>query len=122
MSNQQNIEQPVDKSVSDQESATSDAQGEPAENAGEESTLLTSGDDPVQLRVELDLAQTALEEHKEKYLRAKAEVENVRRRAANDVASARKFAVEGFASGALQVRDSLELARAVRTVNGSFSI
>lgn len=76
-------------------------------------TLLSEGDDPAQLRVELDLAQAALEDHKQKYLRAMAEVENVRRRASNDVSSARKFAVEGFAREALQVRDSLELARAV---------
>ena len=46
------------------------------------------------------------------YLRAKAEAENIRRRAANDVTNARKFAVEGFASEALSVKDSLELARA----------
>lgn len=75
--------------------------------------LLAAEEDPAQLRVELDLAQAALEDHKEKYLRAKAEVENIRRRAQNDVANARKFAVEGFAGEALLVRDSLELARAV---------
>ncbi len=68
--------------------------------------------DPGQLLVELELARVELAEHKEKILRAMAEVENVRRRAENDVSNARKFAVEGFAAEALSVRDSLELARA----------
>jgi molecular chaperone GrpE len=44
------------------------------------------------------------------YLRAKAETENVRRRADEDVAKARKFAVEAFAESLLPVRDSLEAA------------
>lgn len=113
MSKQQNIKDPADKPVPDQDSTTVDVEVQPAENAGEPATLLASGDDPVQLRVELDLAQAALEDHKEKYLRAMAELDNVRRRAANDVVGARKFAVDGFAREALQVRDSLELARAV---------
>lgn len=44
------------------------------------------------------------------YLRAKAEVENTRRRAEEEVAKARKFAVEAFAESLLPVRDSLEAA------------
>lgn len=47
------------------------------------------------------------------YLRAKAEVENVRRRADEDIAKARKFAVEGFAEAMLPVMDSLEAAIAM---------
>ncbi|MCW5611487.1 MAG: nucleotide exchange factor GrpE [Rubrivivax sp.] len=47
------------------------------------------------------------------FLRAKAEVENVRRRAEEDVAKARKFAIEGFAESLLPVRDSLEAALAI---------
>ena len=42
------------------------------------------------------------------YLRAKAEAENTRRRADEEVAKARKFAVEGFAESLLPVCDSLE--------------
>jgi molecular chaperone GrpE len=64
------------------------------------------------LLVELEQATAELAELKEKFLRAMAEAENVRRRAENDVSNARKFAVEGFAAEALSVRDSLELARA----------
>ena len=44
------------------------------------------------------------------YLRAKAEAENTRRRADEEVAKARKFAVEGFAESLLPVKDSLEAA------------
>ncbi|MFN3860738.1 MAG: nucleotide exchange factor GrpE [Roseateles sp.] len=51
-----------------------------------------------------------LAEMSDAYLRAKAEVENVRRRAEEDIAKARKFAVEGFAEDMLPVMDSLEAA------------
>lgn len=44
------------------------------------------------------------------YLRAKAEVENVRRRGEEEVSKARKFAVEAFAESLLPVKDSLEAA------------
>ena len=46
------------------------------------------------------------------YLRAKAETENVRRRAEEEVSKARKFAVEAFAESLLPVKDSLEAALA----------
>ena len=41
-------------------------------------------------------------------MRAKAEGENIRRRAQEDVYKAHKFAVESFAEATLPVRDSLE--------------
>lgn len=44
------------------------------------------------------------------YLRAKAETENIRRRAEEEVSKARKFAVEAFAESMLPVKDSLEAA------------
>jgi molecular chaperone GrpE len=44
------------------------------------------------------------------HLRAKAETENARRRADEEVAKARKYAVEGFADSLLPVKDSLEAA------------
>jgi molecular chaperone GrpE len=44
------------------------------------------------------------------YLRAKAEVENTRRRADEETAKARKYAVESFADSLLPVKDSLEAA------------
>jgi molecular chaperone GrpE len=47
------------------------------------------------------------------YLRAKAEAENTRRRAEEDMAKARKFAIEAFAESLLPVKDSLEAAIAL---------
>lgn len=48
------------------------------------------------------------------YLRAKAEAENIRRRADEEVSKARKYAVEAFAESLLPVRDSLEAALAIQ--------
>src|SRR3989344_5544844 len=45
-------------------------------------------------------------------LQAKAEAENIRRRAEDEISKARKFAVEAFADSLLPVRDSLEAALA----------
>jgi len=47
------------------------------------------------------------------YLRAKAEAENTRRRAEEELGKARKFAIEGFAESLLPVKDSLEAALAI---------
>jgi molecular chaperone GrpE len=44
----------------------------------------------------------------DQYLRAKAEAENARRRAEEEISKARKFAVESFAESLLPVADSLE--------------
>jgi molecular chaperone GrpE len=44
------------------------------------------------------------------YLRAKAEAENIRRRAQDDIAKAHKFAIENFAEALVPVKDSLEMA------------
>ena len=47
------------------------------------------------------------------YLRAKAEAENTRRRSEDEIAKARKYAIESFAEGLLPVKDSLEAALAL---------
>ncbi|RKP51278.1 nucleotide exchange factor GrpE [Trinickia fusca] len=60
-------------------------------------------------------AQAKIAELGESVLRAKAETENVRRRAHEDVTKARKFAIEGFAEHLLPVIDSLEAALADST-------
>lgn len=51
-------------------------------------------------------------EHHDAWLRAKAETENVRRRAQEDIAKAHKFGIEKFAGELLAVKDSLEAALA----------
>ena len=67
--------------------------------------------------VELERLQQALAEseerarsHWEQYLRAVADLENVRRRAARDIEAANRYGLEKFAQELLPVRDSLELA------------
>lgn len=62
---------------------------------------------------QLEAVKAELAEQKDYYMRAVAEAENIRRRADNDIANARKYAIEGFASEILAVRDSLEIARAL---------
>jgi molecular chaperone GrpE len=57
--------------------------------------------------------ETRLAEMSDAYLRAKAEAENTRRRAEEEVSKARKFAVESFAESLLPVKDSLEAAIAI---------
>jgi molecular chaperone GrpE len=51
-----------------------------------------------------------LTEMQDNYLRAKAEGENIRRRAAEDVSKAHKFAIESFAEHLVPVTDSLYAA------------
>ena len=55
-------------------------------------------------------AELKAEEHHDAWLRAKAETENVRRRAQEDISKASKFAIERFANELLAVKDSLEAA------------
>ncbi|SAK51450.1 heat shock protein GrpE [Caballeronia arationis] len=57
-------------------------------------------------------AQAKVAALQEEFLRAKAETENVRRRAQEDVSKAHKFAIENFAENLLPVLDSLEAALA----------
>ncbi|MBK7356752.1 nucleotide exchange factor GrpE [Propionivibrio sp.] len=60
-------------------------------------------------------AELKAEEHHDAWLRAKAETENVRRRAQEDIAKASKYAMERFAGELLAVKDSLEAALAAET-------
>ncbi len=59
-------------------------------------------------KAELDAA-----EHHDAWLRAKADVENVRKRAQADIASAHKYSIENFSTELLAVMDSLDAALTV---------
>ncbi|MDE2418692.1 MAG: nucleotide exchange factor GrpE [Burkholderiales bacterium] len=61
-----------------------------------------------QAQAELATLQAKSAELADQYLRAKAEAENARRRAEDEISKARKFAVETFAESLLPVADSLE--------------
>lgn len=50
----------------------------------------------------------------DQFLRAKAEAENARRRAEDEVSKARKFGIESFAESLLPVCDSLDAALAIQ--------
>ena len=65
----------------------------------------------------LKAAELKAQEHYDAWMYAKAEGENIRRRAAEDVSKAQKFAVERFSNEMLAVKDSLEAGMAVQTEN-----
>ncbi|MDR3393131.1 MAG: nucleotide exchange factor GrpE [Sulfuriferula sp.] len=58
----------------------------------------------------LKQAELLAQEHHDAWLRAKADADNIRKRAQIDVANAHKYAIESFAGELLAVRDSLEAA------------
>mgnify|MGYP000034418044 FL=1 len=88
------------------EDATAEA-AVPQADTPEQEQAAPADEQPTQAA--LDAAEAKAKEHWEAYLRASAELENVRRRAERDVANAHKFGLEKFASELLGVRDSLEL-------------
>jgi molecular chaperone GrpE len=69
------------------------------------------------LEERLKKAELAAAEHHDAWLRAKADADNIRKRAQGEIASAYKFAVEGFASELLAVKDSLEAALAAENAS-----
>jgi len=73
---------------------------------------------PDALAAALEAARRELAAAQDRFLRAKAETENVRRRAETDVANAHRFAIERFAAELLSVRDSLDLAQNVEIEQG----
>lgn len=72
------------------------------------------------LQAAVAAAEARAAESKDLYMRALAEVENVRKRAARDIEQAHKFALERFANELLAVRDSLELGLANSAADDAF--
>lgn len=64
---------------------------------------------PQDLESQLEAVRSEADAAREQYLRAVAELENVRRRAARDVENAHKYGVERMASELLAVKDSMEI-------------
>lgn len=71
----------------------------------EETTTATPSPEELLATLEIKLA-----EQQDAFLRAKAETENIRRRAQDDIVKASRFAIERFAGELLTVKDSLEAA------------
>ncbi len=72
---------------------------------------------PLSMEEELAATQSKLAEMQDNFLRAKAEGENIRRRAAEDIAKAHKFAIESFAEHLIPVSDSLYAALATEAAD-----
>ncbi|WPB55117.1 nucleotide exchange factor GrpE [Xylophilus sp. GOD-11R] len=73
-----------------------------------------SADALAQAQAELAALQAKSAELADQYLRAKAEAENARRRAEEEISKARKFGIESFADSMLPVADSLDAALLVK--------
>lgn len=85
-------------------------------NSGTDQPNAEASDSPSDVAGGADL-QAALEavkaeaaQYRDQYLRAVAELDNVRKRAQRDVEHAHRFALERFAQELLPVKDSLDLA------------
>ncbi len=106
-----------DKDIEKQDSAEEAEQvkvsGEGATEAVESVEQTDAQAEAVDVESELEAAQAEIAKLKDAFLRAKAEEDNVRRRAEKEVANSRKFAVEGFAKEILGVYDSLKIAASV---------
>lgn len=90
-----------------QQAPVSPEEAEAAAAAQEADALVALTQELAQLKAQnVDLA--------DQYLRAKAEAENARRRAEDEITKARKFAVESFAESLLAVADSLEAGLAIQ--------
>jgi molecular chaperone GrpE len=76
--------------------------GQDANDAGNEPT---SG-----LQADLETALIQVADLRDQLLRARADVENTRRRSQDDVSKAHKFGIESFAEAMVPVKDSLEAA------------
>jgi molecular chaperone GrpE len=86
------------------------ASGETADAAQSPAAAGTPG-----VEEQLSATEAKLAEMHDAFMRAKAEGENIRRRAQEDVSKAHKFAIESFAEAMVPVRDSLEMALKVET-------
>ena len=89
--------------MSEEASGRSEAEAAAGAEAGEQQAA-----DGEKLAAELEALRRKATESWDKYLRASAEIDNLRRRAAREVENARKFGLEGLAQALLPVRDSLE--------------
>ena len=71
---------------------------------------------------DVDELKALADENWNKFLRASAEVENVRKRATRDIENTRKFALEKFSNELLAVKDSLEMGLAASDASDSVAL
>jgi len=88
-------------------------QTNPSSAAEQPEGAAPGSEDPiVALQAQLAAAQAEAKDNYDAMLRARAEADNVRRRAQEEVSKAQKFGIEGFAENLVPVKDSLEAALA----------
>lgn len=102
--------------MSEDEKPDEPRETEPPE-AQQTDTESESGTDDLQAA--LNEAEARAEENWSQYLRARAEMENLRRRAEKDIANARQQSLEKLASEILGVKDSLEMGLAAASEDGA---
>ena len=90
--------------------AMEQVEAQPVEPTAVDSEVTAEQARIAELEAQLEAAQQASLEERERAIRAVAEMENLRRRAAQDVEKAHKFALEKFAAELLSVLDNLERA------------
>ena len=87
----------------------------PAPEEIEAALAANAADELARLQGELAELKTKSADLADQFLRAKAEAENARRRADEEVSKARKFGIESFAESLLPVCDSLDAALALES-------
>ncbi len=92
----------------------SDTQATPKDPAAGSPASAPETDLLAQAQAELAELKAKSAELADQFLRAKAEAENARRRAEDEIAKSRKFAIEDFAASLLPVTDSLEAGLAIK--------
>ena len=92
------------------EPVLTDSPAQPVEAPAPPAPVEAPADTAAPLEEQLRKAELAATEHREAWLRAKAETDNIRKRAQVEITNAHKFAVEDFATELLAVKDSLEAA------------
>jgi len=108
------------KHMSDNASPTPSNDAQPDPNAPGAGTEPAFDADPLTVaRADLAVLQAKSAELADQYLRAKADAENARRRAEDEITKARKFAVESFAESLLPVADSLEAGLAIKDASAA---
>ena len=118
---------PEEENLAEQEPASEEgAEAAQPDTGGETEEALPDDPETLQARVrELEGKVAELQEsvttYHEQALRAKADGENMQRRAEKDVEQARKYALEGFLKEILPVKDSLEMALRVEVEEGAES-
>ncbi len=95
-------------------SKTNPLQSAPSPEEVEAALAANASDELARLQGELAELRAKSADLADQFLRAKAEAENARRRAEDEVAKARKFGIESFAESLLPVADSLDAALAIQ--------